>query len=425
MEKKTIGKFISALRRANGMTQKELGEKLFVSDKTVSRWECDECTPELSLIPSIAEIFGITTDELLRGERNNPDREAATSEDVASKQKAKSDKQFKLMLHSRKKKFTNLSFISIGLIIVGLIAAMICNLGFSKGLLGFCLASVFFVAATICQICFTVSFRLLIDEEEAEHAEEIKKANTDMVFSSVKIFFGILLTFAFCLPIAVLTLSYFNSHYGLVIDSWILFGSLFAAVAFLLAFCVYKIFVLKALINKEIVWLDEQAVSRANTESKLLGKICIVFTVVLAIIMLATYIITSSVSESTFIERERFDDPDKFIEYMQNGYDAWYEEGYGDSPAPPHIDPEFSYPNKKWAEIDGKEYYYNPILYESINILQHENGEWEIVVTTDEADQNGQVMYSILNAGLLSLHVINLAVCVIWYLVKTKKRKTA
>ena len=422
MEKKTIGKFISALRKANGMTQKELGEKLFVSDKTVSRWECDECTPELSLIPSIAEIFGITTDELLRGERNNPDREVA-SEDATTKQKAKSDKQFKLMLHSRKKKFTNLSFISIGLIIVGLIAAMICNLGFSKGLLGFCLASVFFVAATICQICFTVSFRLLIDEEEAEHAEEIKKANTDMVFSSVKIFFGILLTFAFCLPIAVLTLSYFNSHYGLVIDSWILFGSLFAAVAFLLAFCVYKIFVLKALINKEIVWLDEQAVSRVNAESKLLGKICIVFTVVLAIIMLATYIITSSVSESTFIERERFDDPDKFIEYMQSEYDAWYEEGYGDSPAPPHN--ELGYPNKKWAEIDGKEYYYCAHLYESIDILQHLNGEWEIIVTTNEADQNGQAMYSILNAGLLSLHVINLAVCVIWYLVKTKKRKTA
>ena len=48
MEKKTIGKFISALRRANGMTQKDLGEKLFVSDKTVSRWECDECIIKLS-----------------------------------------------------------------------------------------------------------------------------------------------------------------------------------------------------------------------------------------------------------------------------------------------------------------------------------------------------------------------------------------
>ena len=109
MEKKTIGKFIAALRKANGMTQKELGEKLYVSDKTVSRWECDECTPELSLIPSIAEIFGITTDELLRGERNNPDRESLTSEESETKKKAKSEKQFKLMLHSRKKKFTNLS----------------------------------------------------------------------------------------------------------------------------------------------------------------------------------------------------------------------------------------------------------------------------------------------------------------------------
>ena len=73
MEKKTIGKFISALRRAHGMTQKELGEKLYVSDKTVSRWERDEGAPDLTLIPVIAEIFGVTCDELLRGERRSPE----------------------------------------------------------------------------------------------------------------------------------------------------------------------------------------------------------------------------------------------------------------------------------------------------------------------------------------------------------------
>ena len=430
MEKKTIGKFISALRKANGMTQKELGEKLFVSDKTVSRWECDECTPELSLIPSIAEIFGITTDELLRGERNNPDREVA-SEDTANKQKAKSDKQFKLMLHSRKKKFTNLSFISIGLIIVGLIAAMICNLGFSKGFLGFCLASVFFVAATICQICFTVSFKLLIDEEKAEHAEKIKKVNTDMVFASVKIFFGIFLMWAFCLPIAVLTLAYFNSNYGLVIDSWLLFGALFAAVAFLLAFCVYKIFVLKALISKEIVWLDEHAVSKANVDSRLLKKLCIIFTIGFAVIMLATYIVTTTVGETTFVEKQKFDNPDDFIEYMQGQYDEWYKEGYEPSYGDiiikdPDLDSDFTYPtypNQSWGNIDGKDYYYCAHLYESITILQHENGEWEIVVITEDAYQNGKAMYDILNAGLLSLHIINLTVCIIWYLVGTKKRE--
>ena len=69
MEKKTMGSFLAALRRANGMTQKELAERLNVSDKSVSRWERDDGAPDLALIPVIAEVFGVTCDELLRGER--------------------------------------------------------------------------------------------------------------------------------------------------------------------------------------------------------------------------------------------------------------------------------------------------------------------------------------------------------------------
>ena len=72
MEKKTIGGFIAALRKANGMTQKDLAERLNVSDKTVSRWERDDGAPDLAAIPAIAEIFGVTCDELLRGERKSP-----------------------------------------------------------------------------------------------------------------------------------------------------------------------------------------------------------------------------------------------------------------------------------------------------------------------------------------------------------------
>ena len=81
MEKKTIGGFIAALRKANGMTQKDLADRLNVSDKTVSRWERDEGTPDLSLIPVIAEIFGVTCDELLRGERRSPEERNAPQED--------------------------------------------------------------------------------------------------------------------------------------------------------------------------------------------------------------------------------------------------------------------------------------------------------------------------------------------------------
>ena len=72
MEKKTIGGFIAALRKANGMTQKDLAERLNVSDKTVSRWERDDGAPDLAVIPVIAEIFDVTCDELLRGARKSP-----------------------------------------------------------------------------------------------------------------------------------------------------------------------------------------------------------------------------------------------------------------------------------------------------------------------------------------------------------------
>lgn len=54
MANKSIGQFIAALRKANGLTQKELAEKLNVSDKAISRWERDECSPDISLIPVIA-----------------------------------------------------------------------------------------------------------------------------------------------------------------------------------------------------------------------------------------------------------------------------------------------------------------------------------------------------------------------------------
>lgn len=66
MDKKTIGNFIAILRKAKGMTQRELAELLNVSDKAVSRWERDESTPDITLIPVLADIFDVSCDELLR-----------------------------------------------------------------------------------------------------------------------------------------------------------------------------------------------------------------------------------------------------------------------------------------------------------------------------------------------------------------------
>ena len=69
MDIEKIGQFIAALRKSKGLTQQEVADRLGVTDKTVSKWECGNGLPDITAIPAIAELFEVTADEILRGER--------------------------------------------------------------------------------------------------------------------------------------------------------------------------------------------------------------------------------------------------------------------------------------------------------------------------------------------------------------------
>ena len=113
MEKKTLGSFLTALRKANGMTQKELADRLNVSDKAVSRWERDENCPDLTLIPIIADIFGVTSDELLRGERS-------TAESGARRELSeRSEREVKNIAESGIFRYTVLIAVAAGCVFLG------------------------------------------------------------------------------------------------------------------------------------------------------------------------------------------------------------------------------------------------------------------------------------------------------------------
>lgn len=64
--KKTFGAMIAQLRKDNNMTQAELAEKMGVTDKAVSKWERDLSFPDVSSIPKLAEIFGVSVDTLMQ-----------------------------------------------------------------------------------------------------------------------------------------------------------------------------------------------------------------------------------------------------------------------------------------------------------------------------------------------------------------------
>ena len=69
MDQIKTGKFIAGLRREKGITQEELGSRLGVTNKTVSRWENGNYMPDVETLRLLSKEFGVSMEELLDGER--------------------------------------------------------------------------------------------------------------------------------------------------------------------------------------------------------------------------------------------------------------------------------------------------------------------------------------------------------------------
>lgn len=273
MEKKTIGSFIAVLRKANGMTQKELAEMLNVSDKTVSRWERDESAPDLTLIPVIAEIFGVTSDELLRGERM-PERSY-----MEKPNEAKKEKQLQRISESSKTKFSVRSIISIGISITGIIAAMIANFGFTRGAIGFFICCAFIAASVICEIVFTILAFSSVNTQDYE--EDIINSCKKKFFETACLtFYIIAVLFASTLPLILAT--GLDGYLGILWESWIFYGLMFAAAAALICY-VFNVFIRKYAINKEIYRTDETETIKNNRICKLTLRSVVCYFIVLSV----------------------------------------------------------------------------------------------------------------------------------------------
>ncbi len=90
MEKDKLGKFVAELRKEKNMTQKELAEKLHLTDKAISKWERGLNYPDISVLEPLAEILEVSVMELLKGERieehfyiTKEDAEKVVSESIA------------------------------------------------------------------------------------------------------------------------------------------------------------------------------------------------------------------------------------------------------------------------------------------------------------------------------------------------------
>lgn len=88
LDKGSFGRFLAQLRRERGLTQRDLAEMLFISDKAVSKWERGLSLPDVSLLLPLAEKLGVSVTELLEGRRMPQERQFTQKEVDALIQKA-------------------------------------------------------------------------------------------------------------------------------------------------------------------------------------------------------------------------------------------------------------------------------------------------------------------------------------------------
>jgi len=197
MAKNTIGQFIGALRKANGMTQQDVADRLNVSNKAVSRWERDECAPDLSLIPALAEMFGVTCDELLKGERipesMQPERKGQRVE-----------KQARHLVNRTLTGFKTLIWIALAVAAVGLVLMFGISYGFYRPVIGLAVMLLFEVCASAIVILAVSRTRdVKAYHELFEMADSVLTEKFDEVLGSMSFmaFFAILAALLLSLPL--------------------------------------------------------------------------------------------------------------------------------------------------------------------------------------------------------------------------------
>ena len=316
MSKQTMGEFLALLRKANGFTQQDVADKLNISNRTLSSWETDRTTPDILLLPAIADLYGVTVDELLRCERS-----AAENGNKEISDKAKNS--------ARKHRLGKFSANSLLLTCLGCFGAVMIALSFIFWLYASCPTWLFIllIVLSACDIvvCGVILFYNYYNAKTAEglvlkedYTEEKKPYALALKRKSAKFFLLCalpLISFAIIMIIAAVIIEPANFEIlgvefnvvGAYVATICTTGGL--GIAFLIAYFVY--------VNVNFLWLaNETQAANHKCNAKLLGKTVGFGTIPIFVFLLIMGIFNSVYPESYNVLMSA-DTPDDFKRQIQ------------------------------------------------------------------------------------------------------------
>lgn len=259
MEKKTMGSFMAALRKVSGLTQQQVADKLNVSNKTVSKWECDEGYPEITMLPAIAEIYSVTVDELLRGEKLDTEKEKNSTNNK------KSEKQALYLFKSSSDKYYTLSAVSLILCAFGLLISLF----LSHMAIGIIFSLLLIGASAILEIVAFMNYKNVLSDCDTPVSEDVKQKHIKKT--------ALFLISVFAFDIFSMLTIIVNLCCGLFIP-WILS---IAFIIFVLSVFVYRIIAKKfsfdAKLNEEYISYRKKVVKTVSIISVIIFVSCFIF----------------------------------------------------------------------------------------------------------------------------------------------------
>jgi len=134
MDTKRVGMFLAELRKQNNMTQEQLGEKIGVTNKTVSRWETGAYMPPVEMLEILSNLYDVSINEIVSGKKLNETEYKQQAEENMKEVLSESAFTLKDRIAFFQKKWKKEHAFELTFEMLIIVAVMICGFVFENGL---------------------------------------------------------------------------------------------------------------------------------------------------------------------------------------------------------------------------------------------------------------------------------------------------